>query len=130
MIDLAIYMCGPQANEGILSFEEDGEPDLRPLHEGGSEVWVFIKKTREKAWDKAGLDPSVLSCPKNADDIFFDEPISKANEEPPLGNIPPDESMMNFWSQQGDAWSDFFDDTNLDTTFRVGPYAYSYQSIL
>ncbi len=51
LIDLAIFMCGPQANEGILS-NEDGYSDTRPLHEGGSQVWGFIAKARERAWEK------------------------------------------------------------------------------
>jgi hypothetical protein len=71
LIDLAIYMCGPIANEGIVSNEE-GDPDLRPLHEGGSEAWVFIRRARERAWEKAGLDPSSLRCPKSAKEIQFD----------------------------------------------------------
>ena len=71
LIDLAIYMCGPQANEGIVS-SEDGDPDLRPLHEGGSEVWTFIRRARERAWEKAGLDPSLLRCPASAKEIYFD----------------------------------------------------------
>lgn len=71
LIDLAIYMCGPQANEGILSNEE-GNPDARPLHDGGSEAWVFIRRARERAWEKAGLDPSILLCPPSAKELRFD----------------------------------------------------------
>jgi hypothetical protein len=71
LIDLAIFQCGPQANEGILSNEE-GSPDTRPLHEGGSEAWVFIRRARERAWEKADLDPSSLRCPASAKGIRFD----------------------------------------------------------
>ena len=45
---------------------------MRPLNEGGSEAWAFIRRAREKAWEKADLDPAVLRCPENADDIHFD----------------------------------------------------------
>lgn len=71
LIDLAIFMCGPQANEGILS-NEDGSPATRPLHDGGSEAWAFIRKARERSWEKASLDPSILLCPASAKEIRFD----------------------------------------------------------
>ena len=64
-------MSGPQQNDGIIS-NKDGNPDVRPLLEGGSEAWTFIRWARERAWERAGLDPSVLRCPENADDIHFD----------------------------------------------------------
>ncbi|KAK0100344.1 hypothetical protein ONS96_007624 [Cadophora gregata f. sp. sojae] len=72
LIDLAIYMCGPQENNGIQS-TEDGHWDSRPLSTAGSKAWEFIREARRRAWVKAGLDPVVLNCPVRAEDILLDE---------------------------------------------------------
>lgn len=39
---------------------EDGISTSRPLRDGGREAWDMLRRLREKAWLKAGLDPSVL----------------------------------------------------------------------
>ena len=39
---------------------EDGISTSRPLKDGGREAWDMMRRLREKAWLKAGLDPSVL----------------------------------------------------------------------
>lgn len=44
---------------GIVS-GEDGVTVQRPLREGGREAWDMLRRLREKAWQKAGLDPTVL----------------------------------------------------------------------
>jgi len=72
LIDLAIYMCGPQENNGIQS-TEDGHYDSRPLSMVGSKAWELIRETRSKVWIKAGLDPVILNCPERAEDIHLDE---------------------------------------------------------
>ena len=109
LIDLALYMSGSgHENGGITSAEEDGELDLRPLHEGGGEAWMFIRKARQKAWEKAGLDPSVLSCPRNADDINFGN--SEAFEET-ISSAPAlfgDDSDLASWPQMEIDWENLF----------------------
>ncbi|PVH78812.1 hypothetical protein DL98DRAFT_236184 [Cadophora sp. DSE1049] len=72
LIDLAIYSCGPQENNGIQS-TEDGHYDSRPLSIAGSKAWEFIRETRSKVWIQAGLDPVVLNCPERAEDVRIDE---------------------------------------------------------
>ena len=44
---------------GIVS-GEDGVTVQRPLREGGREAWDMLRRLREKAWQKAGLDPDML----------------------------------------------------------------------
>lgn len=78
LVDLAFYMCGGQSN-GIMS-NELGGIDLRPLSQGGSEVWNFLKKARSRAWQKVGYDPTVLRCPERADDICVDGTDATASE--------------------------------------------------
>ena len=56
-IDKIFAMSGPDG--GIVS-GEDGVTVQRPLREGGREAWDLLRKLREKAWRKAGLDPNVL----------------------------------------------------------------------
>jgi hypothetical protein len=56
-IDAVFAMSGPDG--GIVS-GEDGVTVQRPLREGGREAWGLLRKLREKAWSKAGLDPNVL----------------------------------------------------------------------
>jgi hypothetical protein len=68
LVDLAIYMCGPQENNGVLS-NEDGCFDSRPMSGSGSKAWEFIRQARAKVWIKAGLDPIILNCPERAEHI-------------------------------------------------------------
>lgn len=72
LIDLALSMSGEYSdNSGITSTDEDGGPNARPLLDGGHELWKFIRRARDKCWEKAGLDPAVLNCPEDANDIHF-----------------------------------------------------------
>ncbi|KAE9371804.1 hypothetical protein N431DRAFT_559228 [Stipitochalara longipes BDJ] len=68
LVDLAIFMCGPQENNGVLS-SEDGCFDSRPLSGSGSKAWEFIRQARANVWTKAGLDPVILNCPEQAEDV-------------------------------------------------------------
>ena len=72
LVDLTIFMCGPQENHGILS-SEDGNFDSRALSASGSKVWEFIRQARAKVWTKAGLDPIILNCPERAEDVNIDQ---------------------------------------------------------
>lgn len=71
LVDLAFYMCGGRST-GILS-DEQGSINPRPLDEGGSEVWNYLRRARARAWQKANLDFSVLRCPASADDIRIND---------------------------------------------------------
>ena len=57
LIDKVFSMSGPDG--GIVS-GEDGVSVQRPLREGGREAWDMLRRLRDKAWQKAGLDPDVL----------------------------------------------------------------------
>jgi hypothetical protein len=106
LIDLAIYMSGPRNDEGIVS-NEDGDPDLRSLHEGGSEVWTFIRQARERAWEKAGLDPCILRCPENADDIHFEGFPGQFGDDTALPSDMFDDNTLMHFLQMGDESQDF-----------------------
>lgn len=57
LIDKIFSLSGPDG--GIVS-GEDGVTVQRPLREGGREAWDMLRRLRDKAWQKAGLDPNVL----------------------------------------------------------------------
>ncbi|KAF8860231.1 hypothetical protein BDZ45DRAFT_724757 [Acephala macrosclerotiorum] len=71
LIDMAIFMCGPQENHGIQS-SEDRQVDGRPLGVSGSKAWEFIRRARERVWLERGLDPGLLNCPERVEDIDLD----------------------------------------------------------
>lgn len=79
IIDLAIWMCGAQGNQGIMS-TEDGEPTPRFLSGSGTKAWDFIHRARAKVWMKAGLDPRILDCPQTPDDIDNSDGQSRTPE--------------------------------------------------
>ncbi|PGH31177.1 hypothetical protein GX50_06056 [[Emmonsia] crescens] len=56
-IDKIFSLSGP---DGGVVGGEDGISTSRPLRDGGREAWDMMRRLREKAWLKAGLDPSVL----------------------------------------------------------------------
>ena len=57
LIDKIFSLSGPDG--GIVS-GEDGVTVQRPLREGGREAWNMLRRLRDKAWQRAGLDPNVL----------------------------------------------------------------------
>ncbi|KAK2762312.1 hypothetical protein FQN54_001322 [Arachnomyces sp. PD_36] len=57
LIDKIFSLSGP---DGGVVGGEDGITTQRPLRDGGREAWDMIRRLREKAWQKAGLDPDVL----------------------------------------------------------------------
>lgn len=85
LIDLAILMSTSQHNEGIVASDENGERGRRPLREGGTHAWLFIRQAREKVWTKLGMDPQVLNCPNDVRHIRFgegfEEPIPTSPEK-------------------------------------------------
>lgn len=87
LIDLAFHMSSSQGTSGILS-NDDGSPILRPLTEGGSEAWTFIRRARQRAWQKAGIDPNYLRCPELAVDIHIDDDAEMTRSSSEERNVP------------------------------------------
>ncbi|EFR04252.1 hypothetical protein MGYG_07260 [Nannizzia gypsea CBS 118893] len=56
-IDKIFSLSGP---DGGVVGGEDGVTTSRPLNDGGREAWDMMRRLREKAWLKAGLDPQLL----------------------------------------------------------------------
>ncbi|KAJ5552017.1 transcriptional regulator family: Fungal Specific TF [Penicillium sp. DV-2018c] len=56
-IDSILALSGP---DGGVVGGEDGISTQRPLKDGGREAWDMIRRLRQKAWQKAGLDPQTL----------------------------------------------------------------------
>ena len=113
LVDLAIFMCGPGENHGILS-SEDGNFDWRPLSVSGAKAWEFIRQARAKVWTKAGLDPTILNCPERADDINIDEVKGSDRQisETPSPMQDPAQSLR-YWSGGNENWFDVAVDGTL-----------------
>ncbi|PWY89930.1 Zn(II)2Cys6 transcription factor [Aspergillus heteromorphus CBS 117.55] len=56
-IDRIFSLTGP---DGGVVGGEDGVSTQRPLKDGGREAWDMIRRLRQKAWQRAGLDPHRL----------------------------------------------------------------------
>jgi hypothetical protein len=56
-IDRILALSGP---DGGVVGGEDGVSTQRPLKDGGREAWSMIRRLRQKAWQKAGLNPDML----------------------------------------------------------------------
>ncbi|KAL5339900.1 hypothetical protein BJX70DRAFT_362797 [Aspergillus crustosus] len=56
-IDKIFSLTGP---DGGVVGGEDGISMQRPLKDGGREAWDMIRRLRQQAWQKAGLDPQKL----------------------------------------------------------------------
>lgn len=56
-IDKIFSLSGP---DGGVVGGEDGVSTQRPLKDGGREAWDMIRRLRQKAWQRAGLDPHKL----------------------------------------------------------------------
>lgn len=56
-IDRILALSGP---DGGVVGGEDGISTQRPLKDGGREAWDMIRRLRQKAWQKAGLNPKML----------------------------------------------------------------------
>ncbi|KAB8596084.1 hypothetical protein FH972_025793 [Carpinus fangiana] len=64
------------ASWGIIADEGDDDQVTRPLNQGGAEAWMFVRRMRHRVWQKAGLDPTHLSCPSRADEIDLELAIT------------------------------------------------------
>lgn len=56
-IDKIFSLSGP---DGGVVGGEDGISTQRPLKDGGREAWDMIRRLRQKAWQRAGLNPQKL----------------------------------------------------------------------
>ena len=56
-IDRILALSGP---DGGVVGGEDGVFLQRPLKDGGREAWDMIRRLRQKAWQKVGLNPQIL----------------------------------------------------------------------
>jgi hypothetical protein len=61
-IDRILALSGP---DGGVVGGEDGVSTQRPLKDGGREAWDMIRRLRQKAWQKAGLNPQMLWTEKD-----------------------------------------------------------------
>ncbi|QQK48436.1 C6 transcription factor, putative [Penicillium digitatum] len=61
-IDSILALSGP---DGGVVGGEDGVSTQRPLKDGGREAWDMIRRLRQKAWQKAGLNPRMLWTEKD-----------------------------------------------------------------
>ncbi|KAJ5345831.1 hypothetical protein N7452_003835 [Penicillium brevicompactum] len=61
-IDRILALSGP---DGGVVGGEDGISTQRPLKDGGREAWDMIRRLRQKAWQKAGLNPRMLWTEKD-----------------------------------------------------------------
>jgi hypothetical protein len=76
-IDKTFELSGPDG--GIVS-GEDGVTVQRPLREGGREAWDMLRRLRDKAWQKAGLDPEVLWTEDDQVRVGIAQPLSEAEK--------------------------------------------------
>ena len=73
-IDKIFSMASPDG--GIVS-GENGVSVQRPLREGGREAWEMLRKLRERAWQKAGLDPDILWTEEEQIKAGVAQPLTK-----------------------------------------------------
>ena len=75
LIDQVLSISGP---DGSIVSGEDAASVQRPLHEGGCEAWNLLRKLREKAWQKAGLDPDIHWTEESQIQSGIAQPLSDA----------------------------------------------------
>lgn len=73
-IDQVFSLSGP---DGGVVGGEDGVSVQRPLREGGREAWMMLRRLREKAWQKAGLDPAMLWTEQDQIEAGIAKPLSQ-----------------------------------------------------
>ena len=77
LIDKIFSLSGPDG--GIVS-GEDGVTVQRPLREGGREAWDMLRRLRDKAWQKGGLDPNVLWTVDDQVRVGIAKPLSESEK--------------------------------------------------
>ncbi|KAJ5712115.1 hypothetical protein N7488_006271 [Penicillium malachiteum] len=135
-IDRILALSGP---DGGVVGGEDGISTQRPLKDGGREAWDMIRRLRQKAWQKAGLNPQMLWTEQDQ----IQAGIASPSGEPPSlrGSLPSGSpapgSPAASSARQGTAGSDrqlndfnrmFYDMTRSQlATIKPSPLRYSYQ---
>ncbi|KAJ5779935.1 transcriptional regulator family: Fungal Specific TF [Penicillium paradoxum] len=77
-IDSILALSGP---DGGVVGGEDGVSTQRPLKDGGREAWDMIRRLRQKAWQKAGLDPQMLWSEKDQIQAGIASPADSYKDE-------------------------------------------------
>ncbi|KAJ5648849.1 uncharacterized protein N7484_002572 [Penicillium longicatenatum] len=75
-IDRILAISGP---DGGVVGGEDGISTQRPLKDGGREAWDMIRRLRQKAWQKAGLNPKMLWTEQDQIQAGIASPAGEAN---------------------------------------------------
>ncbi|KAJ5614837.1 hypothetical protein N7528_008491 [Penicillium herquei] len=135
-IDRILALSGP---DGGVVGGEDGISTQRPLKDGGREAWDMIRRLRQKAWQKAGLNPQMLWTEQDQIQAGIASP---AGEPPSLrGSFPSGSpapgSPAASSARQGTAGSDrqlndfnrmFYNMTRSQlASIKPSPLRYSYQ---
>ncbi|KAJ5704269.1 transcriptional regulator family: Fungal Specific TF [Penicillium malachiteum] len=134
-IDRILALSGP---DGGVVGGEDGISTQRPLKDGGREAWDMIRRLRQKAWQKAGLNPQMLWTEQDQIQAGLASP---AGEPPslrgsfPSGSAPGSPAASS--ARQDTAGSDrqlndfnrmFYNMTRSQlATIKPSPLRYSYQ---
>lgn len=87
-IDRILALSGP---DGGVVGGEDGISTQRPLKDGGREAWDMIRRLRQKAWQKAGLNPRMLWTEKDQIYAGFASPVDHRNGEGCHSSLSPSE---------------------------------------
>ncbi|OAL20367.1 hypothetical protein AYO22_08861 [Fonsecaea multimorphosa] len=77
LIDEMFGLAAPGA--GIVG-SADGVTVQRPLREGGTEAWDMLRGLRSAAWQRAGLDPTVLWTEADQIELGIADPLSDAQK--------------------------------------------------
>ncbi|KAJ5746877.1 uncharacterized protein N7511_008573 [Penicillium nucicola] len=102
-IDRILALSGP---DGGVVGGEDGVSTQRPLKDGGREAWDMIRRLRQKAWQKAGLNPSMLwteqdqiqagvSTPADFNDSLYKSHSGSPEASVTASRVPPHDPNVN-----------------------------------
>ncbi|KAJ6031652.1 transcriptional regulator family: Fungal Specific TF [Penicillium herquei] len=135
-IDRILALSGP---DGGVVGGEDGISTQRPLKDGGREAWDMIRRLRQKAWQKAGLNPQMLWTEQDQIQAGIASPAgdpSSLRGSFPSGSPAPGSPAASS-ARQGTAGSDrqlndfnrmFYNMTRSQlATLKPSPLRYSYQ---
>ncbi|KAI2689938.1 transcriptional regulator family: Fungal Specific TF [Penicillium roqueforti] len=81
-VDQILSLCGPDG--GVVSGGDDIFTQ-RPLRNGGREAWGMIRRLRQQAWQKAGLNPELPWTGQDRSTNFANAPYFKSMSS---ANIP------------------------------------------
>ncbi|KAJ5998118.1 hypothetical protein N7499_005503 [Penicillium canescens] len=81
LIDRILALSGP---DGGVVGGEDGVSTQRPLKDGGREAWDMIRRLRQKAWQKAGLNPQMLWTEQDQIQAGVSSPAGDPHVDGPL----------------------------------------------